>query len=79
MFPLSKVRRFTDYRGIFVLVVRCTCCLHERPIAAQVLARRAPPGTPVADVVRRLRCSKCAACPRCNARQVEVGIAGIPR
>ncbi len=72
-FPLSKVQRLGDYEGMFVLSVSCTTCKHERPIAADVLARLAGRDARVADVVRRLRCSKC------GERQVDVQVIGIPR
>lgn len=72
-FPLSKIRRLSDYNGQFVLSVQCLACKHERPISARFLARIAGHGALAADVVRRLRCSKC------GARRVDVFVTGIPR
>jgi hypothetical protein len=72
-FPLSFVRRFSDYNGQFVLIVQCLGCRHERAIPAPVIARRIGPDAPVAETVRRLRCS------RCGGRKVDVLVGGIPR
>lgn len=72
-FPLSKVRRLSDYNGMFALSVQCIACKHERPIAARFLARIAGHDAFVADAVRRLRCSKC------GTRDPDVLVIGIPR
>jgi hypothetical protein len=72
-FPLSKVRYLSDYQGAFALSVSCTVCQNERVIPAQSLAHRATNSARVSDVVKRLRCS------RCNSRQVEAMVVGIPR
>lgn len=73
MLPLSSVRRLRDYNGMFVLSVQCTACKHERPISAEFLARIAGRDALVAQVVRRLRCSKC------DGREIDVMVVGIPR
>jgi ribosomal protein S27E len=72
-FPLSKVRHLNDYQGMFTLSVRCKSCRHERPLAAQMLAKHAGKDARVLDVVARLRCS------RCGHRHVEALVFGIPR
>ena len=72
-FPISKVRYLSDYQGAFSLSVSCRNCQHERAIPAQSLAHRAGKTALVCDVVKRLRCS------RCDSRQPEVMIVGIPR
>ena len=72
-FPLTKVRYLSDYQGAFALSVSCTLCHHERAITAQSLAHRAGKDALVSDVMKRLRCS------RCNSRQVEAMVVGIPR
>jgi hypothetical protein len=72
-FPLSFVRRFSDYNGQFVLLAKCLSCQHERAIPAPMMARRIGTDAPVAATVRRLRCSKC------GGRKVDVLVGGIPR
>jgi hypothetical protein len=72
-FPLSKVRHFSDFGGLFALSVQCQACKHERLIAAEALARLAGRDALVANAVRRLRCSKC------DKRRVDVQVVGIPR
>lgn len=74
-FPLSKVRRFGDYRGQFVLMVQCSNpkCGHERAIAASIFSKRFGRDALVEPIVRRLRCHKC------GTKSAEVLIGGIPR
>jgi len=72
-FPVSFVRRFSDFNGFFVLHVRCRSCGHERSIGAEAFAQRFGRETLIAPTVRRLRCS------RCGRRDAEVWIGGIPR
>ncbi len=72
-FPLSFVRRISDFNGQFVLLVLCRGCRHERAIKASVMAKQFGPDPLVAPIVRRLRCTKC------GQRNVDVLIGGIPR
>jgi len=72
-FPLSFVRRFSDFNGQFVLLVQCLSCRHERAIKAETMARRFGQDALVVPVARRLRCTKC------GQRNVDVLIGGIPR
>jgi hypothetical protein len=72
-FPLSFVRRFSDFNGQFVLLVLCPGSRHERAIKASVMAKQFGPDALVAPIARRLRCSKC------GQRNVDVVIGGIPR
>jgi hypothetical protein len=71
--PLNSVRLLCDFDGDYLLSVQCLACRHERPLQARRLAGIVGRAAPVAEVVRRLRCS------RCGARSVDVQVAGIPR
>lgn len=73
MFPLSKMKRLSDWGGRFVLSVQCLRCEHDRPIPASALVQKCGDGALVADIVKRLKCSQCA------CRAVDVGVVGIPR
>jgi len=73
VFPLSKVKRLSDFQGLFYLSVQCLACNHDRPIAARELASKCGYNAPVAGVVKRLRCGQC------GGREVDVRVVGIPR
>ena len=72
-FPIAKVRRLTDFNGLFSLSVTCRGCRHARTIPAEMLARRVGKDMLVRHAVQRLRCSKC------NGRDHEIWVVGIPR
>lgn len=72
-FPLSKVRTLRDFESQFSLSVTCKRCSHSREIPARVLANYSGRRALVSEVVTRLRCSKC------NGRDHEIWVVGIPR
>lgn len=72
-FPLSKIRRLSDFHGMFSLHVTCLACKHERVMPARILANYLGPTALMRHVVHRLRCS------RCGGRRQEIWVIDIPR
>jgi hypothetical protein len=56
--PLTVVK-LSDHFGQYVLTLTCTSCGHSRSAQPKTLAHLAGWDAPLADVVERLRCSKC--------------------
>jgi hypothetical protein len=71
--PLSKVKRFSDYDGLWWLGVECRCCEHSRQIPAEFFARLYGRGAVVATTVRRLYCAPCRA-KRCKCGSKNLGV-----
>lgn len=72
-FPISKVRKLSDFNGLFSLSVTCRRCRHGRTIPAEMLARYIGASGLVGHAVSRLRCSKC------DGRDHEIWVVDIPR
>lgn len=62
--PLTVVK-LSDHFGQYVLILSCACG-HTRTANPQTLARVVGWDASLADVIKRLRCSKCGK-RRCNA------------
>ena len=62
--PPLKVVKLSDHFGQYVLTLKCACG-HTRIAQPQTLAKLAGWDAALADVVGRLRCSKCGA-RRCS-------------
>ena len=56
--PLTVVK-LADHFGQYVLTLTCSACGHSRIAQPQTLARMAGWNAALADVVKRMRCSKC--------------------
>jgi len=56
--PPINVVKLSDHGGQYVLTLTCACG-HTRTAQPQTLARLAGWDAPLADVVKRLRCSQC--------------------
>jgi hypothetical protein len=58
--PLNIVR-LSDHGGQFILTVKCGQCGHARDARPATFARLAGWETPLASILKRLRCSRCGA------------------
>jgi ribosomal protein L40E len=59
--PLSKVRTYRSYSGLFWLCIECRKCGRRSEITAGVLAARYGRDALVSAVVKRLVCERCKA------------------
>jgi hypothetical protein len=60
--PMSKdfkVQRLSDEFGQYLLVIKCAGCAHERRAYPNLLAHICGWDAKLADLEKRLRCSKC--------------------
>jgi hypothetical protein len=55
--PLSKVRTFRSYSGLFWLCIECRVCGRRSEITAETLARRFGKDALVLYAVKRLYCA----------------------
>ena len=62
-----KVEKLSDEFGQYDLILKCEACGHERKTLPKSLANFVGWDATLADVTRRLRCSKCGE-RRCTAR-----------
>jgi hypothetical protein len=53
------VVKLSDHFGQYVLLLTCAACGHHRKADPEVLAKIAGREAALADVLKRLRCSKC--------------------
>ncbi len=58
--PPIKVVKLSDHFGQYVLTIACPCG-HTRAANPETLARIAGWDAALADVIKRMRCSKCGA------------------
>jgi len=63
--PLNVVK-LSDQGGQYILALTCDGCGHTRVARPQTLAAIAGWDAPLADVIKRLRCSNCGA-RKCRA------------
>ena len=54
-----KVQRLSDEFGQYLLVIKCSGCAHERRAYPNLLAHLCGWDVTLADLQKRLRCSKC--------------------
>jgi len=54
-----KVQRLSDEFGQYLLVIKCAGCAHERRANPNLLAHICGWDAKLADLEKRLRCSKC--------------------
>jgi hypothetical protein len=66
-----KVQRLSDEFGQYLLVIRCSGCAHERRAYPKTLARICGWDAKLADLEKRLRCSKCGK-KSCHMRAIEM-------
>ena len=59
--PLSKVRTFRSYSGLFWLCIECRECGRRSEITAEALAHHFGRNALVSDAVKRLYCENCRA------------------
>ena len=57
----SYVKKLDDRFGDYVLIVRRQQCSHSREVMPEAFARIVGWAAQIDDLVKRLRCSKCAA------------------
>jgi len=76
------VEKLSDEFGQYLLLLECAACGHLRRANPQSLARVLGWDTKLADVEKRLRCSKCGK-RHCTARAVPAqkprGYSALPR
>jgi hypothetical protein len=65
--PPLKIDRLRDHSGQYVITLKCLCG-HVRQASPQTLAALAGWDARLADLAKRLRCSKC------GARQCSVSV-----
>jgi hypothetical protein len=65
-----KIDKLSDEFGQYLILIECACG-HTRRASPHTLAAFVGWDANLADVVRRLRCSKCNQ-KRCTARAVEL-------
>jgi hypothetical protein len=66
-----KVQRLSDEFGQYLLVIKCIGCAHERRAYPNLLAHICGWDAKLADLERRLRCSKCGK-KGCHIRAIEM-------
>jgi hypothetical protein len=66
-----KVQRLSDEFGQYLLVIKCAGCAHERRAYPNLLAHICGWDAKLADLEKRLRCSKCGK-KSCNVRAIEM-------
>jgi ribosomal protein S27E len=66
-----KVLRLSDEFGQYLLVIKCTGCAHERRAFPNLLAHLCGWDAKLADLEKRLRCSKCGK-TSCHVRAIEM-------
>ncbi len=77
-----RVDKLSDEFGQYTLIIKCGACSHERVAVPTTLARLCGWDAPLADVARRMRCSKCSK-KLCTVRAVPPrkprGYQSLPR
>ena len=63
------IEKLSDEFGQYTLILKCEKCEHERVTQPITLGRLCGWDSKLADVARRMRCSKCGA-KRCSLRAV---------
>jgi hypothetical protein len=66
-----KVEKLSDEFGQYSLILTCDACGHERKAAPQTLAKICGWEARLADVAKRLRCSRCGE-RQCAARALPL-------
>jgi hypothetical protein len=66
-----KVQRLSDEFGQYLLVINCAGCAHERRAYPNLLAHLCGWDAKLADLEKRLRCSKCGK-KSCHIRAIEM-------
>ena len=66
-----KVQRLSDEFGQYLLVIKCAGCAHERRAYPNLLAHICGWDAKLADLEKRLRCSKCGK-KSCHVRAIEM-------
>jgi len=66
-----KIQRLSDEFGQYLLVITCSGCDHERRAYPNLLAHLCGWDATLADLEKRLRCSKCGS-KRCQIRAIEI-------
>lgn len=66
-----KVQRLSDEFGQYLLVIKCGGCAHERRAYPNLLAHLCGWDATLADLEKRLRCSKCGR-KCCHIRALEI-------
>lgn len=66
-----KVLRLSDEFGQYLLEIKCTGCAHERRAYPNLLAHLCGWDAKLADLERRLRCSKCGK-KSCHVRAIQM-------
>jgi hypothetical protein len=57
-----KIEKLSDEFGQYDLILKCVACGHERRVVPKSLANVCGWDAKLADVTRRLRCSRCGDC-----------------
>ena len=66
-----KVDRLSDEFGQYLLVIKCAACAHERRAYPNLLVHICGWNAKLADLEKRLRCSKCGK-KGCHIRAIEM-------
>jgi translation initiation factor 2 beta subunit (eIF-2beta)/eIF-5 len=64
-----RINKLSDEFGQFTMVLKCSACGHERTAEPHTLGRLCGWDAKLADVEKRMRCSKCGK-KQCSLRAV---------